>query len=181
MAENKRTPDQVERDRVEIAKRVLRGELQADIARDLGVSQQQVSYDLKIIRQRWKQAQLESMDARIAQTLAEINMVKQEAWKGWDSSRQVKETTTHEEGGGGDKGAWEKTSVKREVTSGNPAFLGQILECIKQRSILQGLPTELKYQDLNAAIARVAQAGYDIREPESVDIEGDTALEGQEV
>ena len=52
MAQTKRTPIQRERDLLEISSLYLRGITQAEIASQLGVSQQQVSYDLKILQRR---------------------------------------------------------------------------------------------------------------------------------
>ena len=50
MAAPTRTPDQILAHREQIAAQVLRGEYQVEIAAALGISQQQVSDDLKAIR-----------------------------------------------------------------------------------------------------------------------------------
>lgn len=170
MSQHKRTPDEIERDRAAIARRILHGETQAEIAASLNVSRQQVGYDLKIVRQQWRQSQIDSIDSMISQKLAELNLVKKEAWAAWEDSKTVKETTT-DESGANSKGEWNKVAVKREKMIGNAVFLSQVLECIKQQSLLMNLPTELKYQDLNAAIAKVLEAGFEITNPVSGEVE----------
>lgn len=156
-----RSSNRKELDRIEIARRYLRGETQEAIASDYGVSRQQISKDIAAVRQAWKAEQVALMDEHIAQKIEEVRRVKAQAWEAWERSRQDKEivtesTTTTEDG------FTEKRSVRREGQAGNPAFLREVMECIKQECILLGLPTELKYQDINAAIATVIANGFTV-------------------
>lgn len=134
MAAPKRTADQILNDRRIIADRYLRGDHQADIARDLGLSQQQISYDLKIIRAEWLQSAIRNFDEAKAIELAKIDAVELEYWTAWKRSTEDKEITYSERS---EKGS--KEGERREGQSGNPAFLDGILKCIERRCKLLGL------------------------------------------
>lgn len=163
MAKKTRTPDQIERDRALIAERRLKGYKQSDIALELGVTQQQVSYDLKVVRKRWRDDQIASVEEHVSQKIAEVELVKQKAWEAWDASTQTKEIEIQEVHTVGDR-VTKKRIIRRERSTGNAAYLGQILNCIEKESALRNLPTELKYQDINTAIRTVTSAGFEVRE-----------------
>lgn len=131
-----RSSTQLAQHRQEIASRYLRGEYQADIARDLGISQQTVSLDLKAIRAAWLASSIRDYDAAIAQELARIDEVEREYWSAWEKSKQDKEITYQEAGGDGHK---KKVSLRREGQAGMPAFLDGVLKCIERRCRLLGL------------------------------------------
>lgn len=163
-----RTNDQTEINRIEIVRRYLQGESQGAIALHFGITQQAVSKHLAVVRQRWKEEQVALMDEHIAQKIEEVRRVKAEAWRAWERSRLDKEvvieSTTEGEGS-----TIEKRSVRREGQAGNPAFLREVMQCIHQECILLGLPTELKYQDINAAIATTIAAGFTVIDGTSPD------------
>lgn len=58
MATPKRTPTQRAHDLTRIAELYLTGKRQVDIAAELGITQQQVSYDLQEIHRRWRESTL---------------------------------------------------------------------------------------------------------------------------
>lgn len=163
-----RTRDQKEIERIEIVRRWLQGEPQESIAASLGITQQQVSLDIKIARQRWKDAQVAHVDDHINKTIAEIELVKQEAWKAWEDSKGLKQISVQEVTQTGEKEVV-KHSIRKEQMTGNAAYLNQVLNCIEDISELRNLPTELKYQDINTAIRTVMSQGYEVRESEPTD------------
>jgi len=134
MAAPKRTTEQTLNDRRIIAERYLRGDYQADIARDLGISQQQVSYDLKVIRAEWLAASVRDFDAAKAQELAKIDQVEVEYWAAWKRSQEDKEIEFEESGPKG-----RRSGSRTEGQAGAPAFLEGVLKCIERRCKILGL------------------------------------------
>jgi transcriptional regulator with XRE-family HTH domain len=135
-----RTTDQILSHRQTIAERYLRGDYQADIAQDLGISQQQVSYDLKAIRAQWIAATIRDFDAAKAQELAKIDQVEAEYWKAWARSQEDKEISYSETGVKGSK-----SGSRSEGQAGNPAFLDGVLKCITKRCEILGLDAPKRF------------------------------------
>lgn len=140
MAAPTRTPEQILADRQTIAERYLRGEQQSEIARDLGISQQQVSYDLKAIRAAWLASAVRDFDTAKAQELAKIDTVEHEYWLAWERSQKDKEIEFDESGSKGFK-----SGKRREGQAGNPAFLAGILTCIERRCAILGLDAPKRF------------------------------------
>src|SRR5689334_22557358 len=57
---------------------------QYDLADALNVTQQQISRDLKILEERWRQKTLDDLTIKKGQQLQEIELVKREAWAAWE-------------------------------------------------------------------------------------------------
>lgn len=157
MAKNKRSPDQVKKDRVEIADRYLKGETQESIAKALGLTQQQVSYDLQVIRRIWVENQLSSFNDRVSLQLAKIDKAEAEYWRAWEATKGEEEIQTHESGIT-PKGEIDKTIIRRRKIHGTSAYLDGVLKCIDQRS-------KLLQVDTHAAIATVIRLGYEVVNP----------------
>lgn len=124
-----------------VAARYLRGDVQARIAADLGVTQQQISLDLKAIRAAWLVAAIRDYDAAVAEELAKIDAVEVEYWAAWKRSQLDKETSMQEAGADGKK----KVSLRKEGQAGSPAFLDGVLRCIERRCKLLGLDAPDRY------------------------------------
>jgi transcriptional regulator with XRE-family HTH domain len=135
-----RTSDQILNHRRIIAERYLRGDYQSDIARDLGISQPQISYDLKAIRAQWIAATIRDFDAAKAQELAKIDQVEAEYWKAWARSQEDKEISYSETGMKGSK-----SGNRSEGQAGNPAFLDGVLKCITKRCEILGLDAPKRF------------------------------------
>ena len=151
MAANKRTKHQREHDLHRISELYLQGLKQAEIAEQLEVSRQQVSYDLKILRQRWQQAALVNLDEKKALELARIDQLERKYWQAWEESRQARETTTSstEKIGAGEGTARtsplrQKAAMRKEARDGNPAFLEGVQWCINKRCVILGLDAPKK-------------------------------------
>jgi hypothetical protein len=153
MATNKRTPGQVEHDQAEIAQRYLRGETQSQIARALDVCQQQVSYDLKKIQERWRESAVRDFDQHKAEQLARIDALEREYWAGWERSKKPIEHTHQQKSeddielraGHAGRGRIPAHRTRLKATKsvqeqvGNSAFLYGVQNCIAERSKLLGL------------------------------------------
>lgn len=93
MAANKRNNLQIKKDRVTIAKLYLNGDTQAEIAQSLGLSQQMVSYDLKVVAEEWKCEARKAHEERVAIELAKLNRIEREALREWERSKGELERT----------------------------------------------------------------------------------------
>lgn len=114
MARTKRNRHQLGSDRLEISRLYLRGLTQAEIATRLGVSQPQISYDLRVVRVEWQASAANQLGERLAEETARLDLVEREYWEAWHRSTE----------GGKD---------------GNSRFLNGILSCVAQRIRLYGL------------------------------------------
>ena len=151
--------------REQVATRYLRGEQQYTIARAVGVSQSQISHDLKALRDLWLASSLRDFDALKAEQLAKIDAVEVEAWGAWLRSQQPREVSLTEQTEGGEvvgvdgtsqpKRPTRKASMRREGQSGDPRFLAVIQKCIDQRCVILGLESPLRIS-IDQAAAKVA-------------------------
>lgn len=169
MAGPTRTPLQRELDRLKISAAYVRGIPQAEIAKELGVSQQQVSHDLGIIRDRWLKAQVKNMDERRALELAKIDNLERQYWVEFEASKQVRETTTSGSTTKGKEQTQElKASVRRETpVTGDLGCLAGVQWCIERRIKLLGLdaPTRVDFAFVRKEAERLAEEnGLDVDE-----------------
>lgn len=111
----------------------LRGIQQADIAERLQVSVPTVERDLAIVRERWKQAGIRSVDERKSSELEVIDRIEREAWRAWRRSQKDTITVTRKEG------ETTETTVRSQGQAGNPAYLDTVLKCVDRRCKLLGL------------------------------------------
>jgi hypothetical protein len=139
----------VEARRVEVARRYLRGEMQSEIAESFGISQAQISYDLKAIRAAWLQSAIRDFNAARAEELAKIDQVEGEYWQAWERSKKDKETENLEGDGTLDQATRKpkvtKITKRKEGQSGNPAYLQGILTCIERRCKILGLDAPTRF------------------------------------
>ena len=132
-----------------VAARYLQGEYQSAIARELGVSQAQVSLDLKAMRALWLQSAMRDFDTLVSEQLAKIDRVEVAAWEAYARSLLPREITVTEQSEGGEavdedgtkrpKSPTRKASMRREGQAGDPRFLERVQKSIDQRSALLGL------------------------------------------
>ncbi len=134
--------------RAEVARRYLQGEMQEQIAQSFGVTQGQISQDLKAIRAAWLASAVRDFDALKAQELAKIDAVEREYWLAWERSKKDKEIST-QEGGEVDpqtrKPRIKKVVLRKEGQAGNPAFLAGVLTCIERRCAILGLDAPKRF------------------------------------
>jgi hypothetical protein len=133
-----RSPDQIRKDRVEIAGLYLQGWTQAEIGAKLGLSRQQIGYDLAAVRQEWLRSTLVNFDAKKAEELARIDRLEREYWAAWEKSRNGHETTTTEQTTT-PQGERSKAAIRREDQPGDPRYLAGVQWCIEQRCKVLGL------------------------------------------
>ncbi len=83
MARNTRSPDQRLRDRAHIATGLVRRQPLTAIARELGVTRQQVQYEVRRIRGEWRERTVQDYSAWVADHLAGLDELEREAWEGY--------------------------------------------------------------------------------------------------
>jgi len=134
----KRTVAQREKDMEYTATEYLRGKPQYVIGAALGLTQQQISYDLKELRRRWLESALQDFDTLKAKELAKIDVVESEYWSAWQKSQdktERKSSKMKEEAGRHVK----ESGIVTEDQVGDPRFLQGILKCIERRCAILGL------------------------------------------
>ncbi|MCK7458487.1 hypothetical protein [Idiomarina aminovorans] len=135
MAATKRTPDQVMRDQASIAEMYLKGFRMYEIADARGLSMNQVKYDLREVRKRWRQSSVRDFDAHREEQLARLDLMEASLWREWERSCGSPEAEELEKG---------KKSDGPPQT-GDPRYMTVMLNIIERRSKLLGLdaPTKL--------------------------------------
>jgi hypothetical protein len=161
-----RTPDTREQHYEKIAALRLRRYSQARIAKELGITQQQVSEDLKELRKRWKTKQAADTEELIAEQVETLEMLFTEAIDAWQHSRTPKDLITHESGIT-PKGEIDKTIIRKDLGAGNSAFLQQAAIILDKISALKGIPIHVETSDVNRAFDVLTKEGYVVTKPES--------------
>ena len=125
--------------RQQVAQLYLAGKYQSEIGQLLGVTQQQISQDLKAVQQQWLAASIRDFDTVKSEQLAKIDAVERAAWAAWERSLQPREVTVQEVIEGEQR--TNKVSLRKERQVGDPRFLERIQKCIDQRCDILGLST----------------------------------------
>lgn len=130
MAATKRTPDQVMRDQAKIAERYLKGFKMFEIADELDLSMNQIKYDLREIRKRWRQSSVRDFDAHREEQLARLDLMEASLWREWERSCGDPDLDKELDG---------------PPQTGDPRYMTVMLNIIERRSKLLGLdaPTKL--------------------------------------
>jgi predicted transcriptional regulator len=132
---------------MEVARLYLEGKYQHEIAEILGVSQQQVSYDLKEIQLTWQDMSVAQLTELKARELARIDNLERTYWQAWEKSQQPKETTSTAK-----EGEKVKVGKRSEQRNGNPQFLQGVQWCIERRIKLLGLDAPVR-SEVSSALA----------------------------
>ena len=141
MAAPKRSRSERQRDLATIARLYIReGLKQHEIADRLGVSQQQISYDLLSLRKMWLKSALVDFNHARAEQLAKIDELERTYWEAWLSSCEGGGYTVAVAEQGKDKELEIAKTITRENTgTGNPAFLAGVERCVGMRNKMLGL------------------------------------------
>lgn len=149
MAARKRSEAQRENDLVRIARLYLDRVPQHEIAHELGLSRQQIGYDLRVLFKRWREAALADFDEALGRELSRLDLIEREAWAGWE--RSVGEAVSKREFYPPKKGAKGKplrnttgegyvlAAFETKDQTGDPRFLAVILQTVAARAKLLGL------------------------------------------
>jgi hypothetical protein len=133
-----RSPDQILKDRSEIARLYLQGLKQHEIGSRLGLSRQQIGYDLAAIREEWLQSSLMDFNTKKAEELAQIDCIRRESWAAWEASKEDRETSVTEQIKEGEAERV-KASIRKVEQTGDPRYLAGVQWCVEQRCKVLGL------------------------------------------
>jgi len=135
-----------------VADLYLKGAYQSKIAKELDISQQQVSHDLQILRRAWQMSALVSIDKITAKELAKIDKLEEEYWVAWERSKEDY-TQKSSKVKGSELGKDKKLKAeyleqlsKNIVQVGDPRFLAGVERCIKQRREIFGIDAPEKHK-----------------------------------
>jgi len=134
MAAKIRSALQIEQDRVKIAELYCQGWTQQKIAEQIGVTYQQIAYDLKKIRENWRARAANSIEERKFDELAKIDNLERVYWEKCE------------------------LSVTDDFSQGQKCWLDGVQWCIDTRARIFGIyaPTKTK-NDTMVTIDPVAQ------------------------
>lgn len=141
---NKHTPKftKVEREEhlFKVAKLARKRWSQIRISKELGVSQQQISYDMKVIRKRYHDSYIQDQKARVEETRQQYNDLLEELWDAVEKSKRDAEKEICEEylDEGGDVTGGKRTH-SREGRILEAAYTSQISKILKDLRELDGL------------------------------------------
>jgi len=152
-----------ERDFTVIAKMYLTGSTQAEIALHCGVTQQQISKDVKEIQARWLASSVRDFDEMRAEQLAKIDRLEMTYWNAWEESKRdhKRQRAGIKKGG---KAQEEMAETTTEGRDGNPVFLAGVDKCIERRCKLLGLDAPIR--------AEYSHTGVSFIMPDGVNVEG---------
>lgn len=120
MGANTRTPARRAADRKEIVRLYLtEGLNQHEVAARVGISQEQVSYDLRAVAREWQRQAVADVDAARGAELAKLAQLEAEYWDAW------------------------RTQTDKDE-SRRPAYLDGVLKCIERRCKLLGIDAPQK-------------------------------------
>ena len=148
---NKRTKAQRQLDLDKLAEMRLEGKSQHEMAQALGLSQSQISQDLKKLDERYEKSMGYTYrhKAREVAKLDRLERLFNEAWK---RSLEDKEMKVAERITVGEITRTKAVS-RQEKRDGNPAFLLGALACVAKRCAIQGIG----HKRLTIETARVAR------------------------
>jgi hypothetical protein len=160
----KRTKIQIQKDREEIASLYIQGMTQVKIAEKLGVTHQQISYDLQVIQREWQNKTTLALDAYKARELAKIDHTERCYWEAWERSiEEFRSRTIKAKGIKADQKVQPKPeqaeqTIYTENRSGDPRFLYGVLKCIERRCKLLGLDAPARVETEGVIVIDCAPA-----------------------
>lgn len=144
--DRKRTDTEIARDRAMIADLHYKGHNDSSITQilnsrpdvDYEISRRMVTYDRNKLLKEWQEEQYTHTDEWVAETIAELEVIKAEAWRAWERSldantkRKVRDSV--QDG--------EIIQLSEEMVTqgvGDTKYLDIVMKCIQERNRLRGL------------------------------------------
>jgi hypothetical protein len=140
-----RTELQVETDYEKESRMYLLGYTQAQIARAVGLTQQQVSLDLQVIKERLREQSTGNMKEWRDNEVSLTRFYEQEMLREWDKSKRPKKLSGKkkvESTGGEEDGTREEEWERTEGQRGDPRYIERAQTAQAQRIKLLGLEPE---------------------------------------
>jgi hypothetical protein len=121
--------------------------------REYTISTEQISTDLEKIREEYKVKHLETIDSLKTKAIEELNLVKIEAWKGFELSKKERKEKILKKSNKPDSAGVQSTetesSIKTIESYGDKGFLNIIISCIEKQAKITGIeaPTKVDLGD----------------------------------
>jgi len=125
----------------------LKGWAQFKIAEEVGVTQAQVSKDLKVLTEKWRESALVDLNEIKLKELAKIDQLEFEAWEAWEKSKQDTKETIKKAKGKGDETTYKEQTVKDITMYGDPRYFATIQWCINKRCEIFGVDAPIKVEN----------------------------------
>jgi predicted transcriptional regulator len=138
-AKGHRKPSTREQDLATIMKLDRRGYSQHEIAKVIGVSQSQISVDLKLVRSRYKEVSAEEYRTKVEEKRAQYREIRKEAWRAWERSKKEALKVVEEERVTPEGNELAKTVTTKEQRLPDSGYLRIIIESLRDESALDGL------------------------------------------
>lgn len=138
-----RKKSQTERDLRQIARMYLQGISQADIAKELKISQPTVSREIKKLIEEWKVERVYDINEAKARELAKVDNLELEYWEAWRRSQKdaiIRSKKVYQKEGATAQEAAEQ--AKGQV--GDARFLAGVQWCIERRCLILGVDAPKK-------------------------------------
>jgi hypothetical protein len=138
-----RHPSEVAEHRKEIMRLMRRGWTQDMIAEQLGIAQETVSKDYRMILKEWHAQRTEMVEEEVTAKLAEYLEIRTEAWAAWERSKIDAEKVVNADGPG-----YSTETKTREGRIPANEYLRTVLNCLQAERELLGLDAvkEVKVQ-----------------------------------
>jgi len=133
--------------RERVAKLYLTGLAQFRIAEIVGVTQAQVSYDLKKLAEKWQESALIDINEVKKIELARINNLEREYWESWNKSKQDHKQTVRKAKGNNKTTTYKEQTIKEVYAIGNHRFLQGVQWCIEKRCQIFGLDAPKQFEN----------------------------------
>ena len=151
----KRSKEQREADLNTLADLYVKQVPQMDIARRLGISQGQVSNDLKRLLRRWEDTRFHQIDRYKHEELRRINLIEAEMWECWEKSKVTAKVVINKGKSGvtdpdpKDKEYWRAGSTEELPVGGDMQYMNGVQWCVQQRIKILGIgaPTKIAQTD----------------------------------
>lgn len=147
MPQNKKH-DILER-RNKVADLYRKGFRQYEIAAKVGVSENQITNDLKAIRAKWMEDSIRNFDEAISEQLAKIDLLEREYWLAYEQSKKDYKQKSQKTKGTGQDILSREVMEKEIIQFGDPRYLQGVQWCIERRCKLMGLDAPIRNINLN--------------------------------
>jgi hypothetical protein len=169
MSAPKRSRQQREEDLNKLAVLYVQRATQMEIASQLGISQSQVSQDIKKLLKKWDKEQVELIDQSKQEQLQGLKLIEREMWLEWKKSQLDKRPVVTKSKSGKFKKEDEKRSIfgdnknepqegkatdwrilmTEEYTRGDMEYMKGIMWCYQERAKIEGLYAPKKVANTN--------------------------------
>jgi len=136
----RRSTAEIARDRKRIAEMYLRGELQADIGKEMDLAQSTISRDLVALHGQWRKSAAKDISEAKSRELAKVDNLELTYWDAWERSCEDAETVRQQ----GDAEGVDKITKTSKGQAGDPRFLTGVQWCIEKRCKILGIDAPIE-------------------------------------